>query len=203
MISVQKLLEIAERRRGYRYVTLVPAGYGEPGYDTGKPVVLGNWNNIDRYDPATRTRVDVDNTMERLAKIFKYLGWEVDWEDEYCSCSECGRAIRTKGDSYSWQMYGWADDGEFLCGDCIKEYPERYLEFLDGNPRVALTIHGIDLSQHGYRLYQDGFENGFYPGQTDDPKKIAKELRAGGIEHFIFVLDHVDQFDISFSVWVK
>lgn len=204
MISVGKLLEVVERRPGYSDVTLVPAGCAEPGYEN-KPMVLGNWNNVDRYDDERHERVDVDDTMSRLANVFERMGWEVEWEDEWAVCDNCGKAVRTQADSYHWQGYYWAnyDDGVLVCGDCVKDDPQEYIDWLDGKVKHAMTIPGIDLTQFGYRLYKDEYESGLHPHQTDDPVKIAKELRAKGINHWIFVIDGVGQFDIGFSVWVK
>ena len=46
------------------------------------------------------------------------------------------------------------------------------------------------------------FENGFHPGQNDDPKKIANKLEENGVSRYLFSVDDKGQFDIHFSVYV-
>ena len=72
---------------------------------------------------------------------------------------------------------------------------------MEGNCHRCVTLD-FDLAEHGYVLLEDGFENGFHPGQDADPKVIGNALENQGIGRFIFCLDSTGQFDISFSVWV-
>lgn len=192
---VQTLLDIAEKR-GY-FLELVN-GYAEPDYGD-KPVVLGDWN--DRRDREGKV---TDNTMPRLAVLFEKLGYEFEWEDEWVVCPECFRAARTRGDSYSWRQYYWMNpvNCELLCGDCIKNDPTEYLEYLNGNVKDCDTI-GIDLAKHGYRLYSGNHISGWNPGQDADPAEIAEQLAKEGITDIIFQLDIVAQFGLRFSVWQK
>lgn len=191
---LDSLMDIAEKMG---HDIQVAGGIAEPGYDD-KPVVLGNWN--ERYTG----NVITDNTMPRLAALFEKLGYTAEWSDEWEVCSCCGKVIRVRADSYSWKAYYWIDPVhcELLCGDCIKDDPAGYLEYLSGNPSACDTI-GLDLSKFGYELHAGNYENGWYPGQNDDPKDVAIKLRKEGIEDFVFVLDNTGQFDIGFSVWVK
>jgi len=164
-------------------------GYAEPGYtDTPKGILLANWNNVSK----------------RVQCILERAGYSLEWEDEWCTCSGCGKAVRTQADSYQWQQSFWMpeDSGELFCVECID--PEAYLDSLHDKPQSCVTIHSIDPADHGYTQLKDGFESGFHPGQNDDPKAIYKALRAKGEKRpLIFVLDSTGQFDIGFSVWAK
>lgn len=164
------------------------AGCSEPGYDD-KLVALANWNNISSH---------VFDALESR-------GISCEWEDEWITCDNCGKAFRTSPDSYGWEMYGHIFDGFALCGDCI-DAPE-YLESLENKPRTALSCalyRKIDPSNHGYTLLQDGYENGFHPGQTDDPKNIlAALLKTDPSGRYIFVITDQGQFDIDFAVYKK
>ncbi|MCK9571432.1 hypothetical protein M0R72_20960 [Candidatus Pacearchaeota archaeon] len=194
---VEKLLDYAERFG--HYIQLVD-GCCEPGYDD-KPVVLGNWNSETRWDG--EKHITVNNIMPRIAKLLEKLGYEIEWEDEWSVCEDCGKAIRAEPDSYSWQpSYATIGDCIIICHDCIKSNPVDYLEELSGNPEKCLTFD-IPLDEYGYVMYDCGYEVGWYQGQNANPKKIVKELRAKGITDFIFVMDDVNQFDCEFSVWVK
>lgn len=184
-------------------ITWAP-GYVEPGYDApDEGVFFGNWNEVDEYDRVRQERVVLPsgNLPKRLVKVLEKLGAEVAWSDEWQTCNECQRAVRSSPDSYSWKpsYVFFEESGDVICHECVD--PEDYLQDLEGDPNRCITLD-IDPTEYGYELYQDGFENGFHPGQTDDPKKIAEELRAKGIEKFVFKLDSVGQFDQRFSVYV-
>ncbi len=46
------------------------------------------------------------------------------------------------------------------------------------------------------------FENGWHPGQTDDPKKILAEYQAKFPDkEFLFQVPEVGQFDVMFTIW--
>ena len=67
----------------------------------------------------------------------------------------------------------------------------------------------IDPEDFGYvkanrddDAYNDSYECGWHPHQTDNPRIIADNLRNRGIERFLFRIDGVGQFDVAFSVYV-
>ena len=163
--------------------------YAEPGYtDTPNGILFANWNDVSC----------------RVQDILERAGFSIEWEDEWSTCSECGKAVRTSADSYGWQQSFWMpeDAGIILCTECID--PAEYLASLENKTRHCSTLRDIDPADHGYVQLQEGFENGFHPGQNDDPKVIYTELRANGeTRPLIFVLDSTGQFDIGFSVWAK
>lgn len=170
-----------------KYSIETTCGCAEPRYDD-KPVALANWNNI----------------PEKVYKALEFMGYSCEWEDEWISCSDCYKSVRSSPDSYGWQRYwAWVSDCEIQCGDCIKENPAEYLKTLENNPKVCDTLY-LDLEELGYELMEDDFENGFYPGQTDDPQKILdKYLEKYPEGKFIFRLDGTGQFDIEFSIYKK
>lgn len=164
-------------------------GCSEPGYDD-KPVILANWNNI---------------PQEEFDKL-ESMGFSCEWEDEWLTCGDCGKAFRCQPNSYGWEMYGIIGDGDCTCGDCIDM--QEYLESIENHPTKALTCSLLDahkpIEQYGYRLIQDDYENGWYPGQNDDPKKIlASLLQKNPTGKYIFTIDGQGQFDISFSVYER
>lgn len=179
-------------------------GYAEPGYSEPKRggVWFANWNDIASYDPKSNTYEVHDGTMGRLASALERYGASIEWEDEWSTCDQCGKAVRTSPDSYSWQPSYFMGDCEIICHECIAEDPEMYLEEFEGKGETAWTLD-IDPADHGYTLLEGGFENGMHPGQNDSPEEIADRLRARGITRFLFRLDSVGQFDARFSVYVK
>ncbi len=173
--------------------------YAEPGYENpdSQLIATGNWNSQGGHNGKP-----VDNTMPRIAAILEKLGAELEWEDEWCSCEGCRKLFRTSPSSYSWKCSYWDSNGCGLyCHECVKEGPKGYLEHLEGNAGAANTLD-LDLGEHEYREVDAEFENGLHGGQDDDPKVIAESLRKLGVKRFIFEIDSVGQFDLSFSVWV-
>lgn len=162
-------------------------GCVEPGYDD-KPVALANWNNI----------------PEKVYKALEFMGYSCEWGDEWGYCCDCYKAFRTSPDSYGWQQYyAWIGDCDVVCGDCIKNNPEEYLEMLENNPKKCDTLY-LDLESLGYELMEDDFENGLHPGQNDNPVEILEKYKSKYPNgKFIFRLDGTGQFDIEFSIYKK
>lgn len=166
------------------------SGCCEPGYDD-KPVILENWNNV----PG-----EIYDNLEEA-------GFLCEWDDEWLVCDGCYKAFRCSPDSYSWSMYGHIGDGEVLCGDCIAEDPEEYLEELENNPKKCVLqaiARKLKLEDHGYTPIEPEFDSGLHRGMDADPEKIlAGLLRDNPGEKFIFVQTDQSQFYISFQAYLK
>lgn len=102
--------------------------------------------------------------------------------DEYNTCGECGKVIRTQPDSYSWvPEYSYAD-GEIVCEKCVLGgHPSEYLERVMNNPRSPLTLD-IDPEEYGFVLVDEKFSNGLHPGMDDDPKALTVALANAGFD---------------------
>ena len=157
--------------------------YGEPGYSKPeKGILFANWNLFPR---------NVDELLK---------GYEIEWSDEWTQCYDCGLALRISPDSYCWQPSKFDTDDGTYCKDCIDM--EAYLESLEGNPRRALNDH-INPADYGYVKLEENFENGWHPGQNDNPCDIYERLMEQGRKRLLFNVDEVSQFYIVFSVWEK
>jgi len=158
-----------------------------------------DWNDIGGYHDNSYSE-RAKTLMKRLGDLLEKAGAEIDWSDEVTTCGDCGRLIKTEPDSYGWQPEFVVGDGDITCTDCLD--PAEYLRGLaDG--QGFNSIASIDPTDHGYvRLNEDSYETGFHPGQTDDPKKVAKELVAKGYRRFIFHKDEQSQFYCKWSVYV-
>src|SRR5262245_37954667 len=72
------------------------SGYAEPGYhDPDNGVLFANWNVFPRgFD-----------------RVLEQAGYAVEWSDEWSTCEDCGKAVRTSPNSYGWQRsYELIDD---------------------------------------------------------------------------------------------
>lgn len=180
-------------------------GYAEPGYD-GDVVATGDWNSVDRYDSRLQVRVDLlgGDLPERLCEAFERIGVEIEWSDEWSTCEDCGKLVRTSGDSYSWQpAYVIMNDCELFCHECAQGFAEEYLQSIEGEPDRCCALDDVDPEDYGYVKHNaESFETGWHPGQNDDPHKLAKELRSYGIERFLFKLDENSQFYSRWSVYI-
>lgn len=165
-------------------VTYAP-DYAEPGYHhPGKGIVFANWNTFPR---------GLDDILERA-------GYAVEWSDEWSTCDDCGRAVRTSGNSYGWQAsYQLVNDCEIVCNDCI-DWAER-LEAIEDDPTQAVP-RACDPAEHGYHRISE-HESGWHPGQTDDPRVILKALHTAGKKGIVFRVSDVGQFDVHFETWQR
>lgn len=208
MSRIQRVMKIV-RREAKKYgfhqlesMRLHTNGYAEPGY-SGEVIATGNWNNIDQWDNEKKCRVFLSDIPERVCNLLEKLGVEIEWSDEWSKCLDCGKLVRIHGDSYHWQPSFAKVNGELFCHECIEEDPESYLAELEGDESKCMTLD-IDLTEYGYKQYnEESYESGWHPGQTDNPKVIAQELRKRGIEKFIFTLDENSQFYSKYSVYTK
>jgi hypothetical protein len=174
-------------------ITDIADHYCEPGYslpEGKKGVAFGNWND----------------KGYRLANILDRMGYEVEWLDEWTTCTHCYGAFRTQPDCYSWQMHGafLELDCEMVCGDCLTANPDWLTEDVQNNPRKAITIHGFDhaLEAAGWHMIPgDAWRNGWY-GREDNPEEIVQS-HVPRRHDYVFVIDYVSQFELAFRLWIR
>jgi hypothetical protein len=165
--------------------------YGEPGYDQPKKMILfANWN----YFPS------------RIGDLLEKAGFSIEWSDEWAINWEGDmKAYRVSPDSYSWRSsIVWLDNGTMLAkGELDKDSSamDQYIEHLIDRPNHA-DVFDIDWTEHGFTNMNGTFENGWHPGQTDNPRKILAEYQEKYPDKkFLFQIPYVGQFDINFTIW--
>ena len=179
-----------EERRKLEDMQLFTPEYVEPGYTTDKEcIILGDYNPSDFENGGDFERAC--NLLEKVA--------ELEWDDEWTTCGDCGGLVRASGNSYDWTPhYVILNDCGLICLDCLDT--EDYLEDIKNDHNKA-CLPSIDPTEHGYTLHTGGLENGLHEHMTDDPEKIVGTLPEG--VDFVFKLDYTSQFNIGFSVYVK
>lgn len=191
-------------------VTDIGVGIAEPGYsDIAEAVwVTGNWNPKrwvrDGDDPLTKE----ESLPVRLGDALSNVGAELLWLDEWEPCRECYRAVRTQPDSYGWTAYFTITMDGLLCGDCA-----TMDEILDdgmgnsiiNNPKQCLPtfITPDHLEEDGWTKFNGTYENGWHPGQDDDPVALKEMANEAGWLDVVFRLQGVGQFDMAFEMWVR
>jgi len=168
-------------RRGIDFTTANE--YGEPGYTTDKPILMANWNSLNRKE------------CEAVERYF-----EIEWEDEWTTDDEC-RAFRTQADCYFWQPAYAILDGEIVGMDKIVADEDQLLTLIEENflGRTDTAMNSSIIKDEHLEpfavLVKDGLESGWY-GTNDKP-----ELAAAGMENFFFRISGTSQFNMTFQLW--
>lgn len=186
--------------RGIDFTTA--AEYAEPGYKTDKPVIVfANWNELGKVEGSRETDFTKARKHERALESLV----ECAWSDEWSTCDDCQRAVRTSGDSYGWtSFYRWQGDCAIVCLDCLAKDVPAYLETLEDDSNTAAPDDSrFNPADHGYTLHDETYETGFHPGQDANPAKILKALHAMGKEKIIFRIAGKGQFDVTWEAYYK
>jgi hypothetical protein len=156
-------------------------------------LLTANWNDLDQ------------DKYDQLEDILKRFDIELDWDDEWDRCYECGKGVRISPTHYGWRPEFVVDcEGYRVCKECFEKDPEEYIEFYKENTNAAFHSWAIPtLEKLGYKESDNTYETGFHPGQTDDPENIRHMLLSAGIYDFVFVVKSVGQFDVNWTVFIK
>jgi len=161
------------------------------------------------YDKVVSLAVEVLGLEEDASDtdVERELETTLVYTDEYTTCDDCGKIVRTAPDSYGWQPDFYVGDGFIACGECfdaITDYQEAYLEERINNPKNAVNgmLSDTQLENLGFEKLEGGYESGWHPGQTDDPTEIF-DIISDRYEEVLFTIDEVSQFYIRFGVWVR
>lgn len=182
--------------------------YKEPGYSDppkGKRIYFSDWNDDSHWIESEKKFSHSPNLRFLMGNLLGKMGHELEWSDEWATCTGCCGAVRTKADSYGWQPSYVMGDGELLCLECFnsnKGAQECLIEEMMNNPDRAINMEDPpDLSKWHWVKLNQRFENGWHPGQADNPHKILALLE----DEFdvVFVIDEVGQFDINFDCWIR
>ena len=163
--------------------------YSEPGYsmEGKKHILFGDWNQV------PKRAID---TLEATCHL--------EWDDEWTTCCDCGGAIRTSPDCYSWTQYYWLVDGcDIICGDCVQADVSEYMEYLVNN-HTTIDVFNIDWSTHGFKPYNGRYGNGLHPGIDVDPEQILADAIADNPEYeFIFTTRRFSQCYCTFNLVMR
>jgi len=197
-IKLERLIECCEKRthRDFSWAS----DYAEPGYHAPeKGIVFGNWNPSCGFSGKTKAEQTRD-PVSKLARVLEGNGFELEWEDQWITCCDCGKAVRTLGDCYGWTSYYRVVDECEVCLNCLDV--SEYLASIENDPKTACAPKH-DPEQHGYVKYNGDFETGFHSGQDDDPKKILARMQELGLSHVVFKIASCGQFDIRWQAYHK
>lgn len=199
-------------------ITYYP-GNVEPGYDD-TPVLAANWNTPGEYE----IKHGLAERRNRQAKIGKWLEWresnyddlQLQWSDEWTSCDNCGKAVRTSPNSYSWTRSFVELDGEIICRECWDSLIEDIITLYASNYHNGFENKALPpefsalLESAGFTCWQPNeneckrYETGFHAHQTDDPKAVFDEIMSDSHDWEIcFVILSTGQFDVDWTAYVR
>lgn len=174
--------------------------------------IVDDWEDVHGLYAAVRLAVPELNlpVAEKYTDLDFLTSLGMDWgfADSYEVCSQCSALISTQPSSYGWTPDFWVDtvNSAILCGNCIRADSEYYLDSLVNDPARANTILTTEeLEQNGFRRVNvEEYENGFHPGQNDNPRQIFETLQAEHPEaEVIFHINGNGQFDTRFSAYIR
>ena len=166
-------------------------------------IILDGWDDVHKLQKALKPEFEPNDEYD-TSVLDELFNDEWGFSDEYSKCDHCGKLIRTAPNSYSWVPDFFVDNenGEIICGDCVREDPRAYLETLYNNPEVANTILSTsDLEAQGFERIGETYENGWYD-RNDSPEEIlnkALEEHPNGV--FVFSITTQGQFATQFELW--
>lgn len=196
MAVFNRLIEYCDKHNLY---VDVYNGIAGPGYPD-QTMIAADWNP----DNMKRIGDFIENYFDDIS---------LEWSDEWTSCCECYKAIRTSPDCYSWQAYYILGDGYITCLDCVKENFDDYIEDYINDSNKAIPSELIQTAlDNGFKEVEDMelFESGFHDGQNDTPEKALDQVcKRVGTEWFyanqdyIFYIAETSQFYITFSLLTR
>ena len=199
-INASHLCELVESRTNLRRTFNFAQDYAERGYSSPENgIVFGNWNPVCGFDKTKE--IQKRDPVSKLARVLKAAGFELEWEDEWSTCCDCGKAVRTSPDSYSWTVgFRIVNECELVCLDCLD--PEAYLAECEDDCDKAFPPEWNPES-FGYTKHNGDFETGFHPGQNDSPAAILKLLHSQGKRGVVFRIKSSGQFDLTWEAYYK
>lgn len=163
--------------------------YAEPGYEAKRGIIFfADWNR-----------------NKRLQTVLERLGYDTEWSDEWTFCADCDRALRDMPTSYMWERYAIKMLGNTVCVDCAKTQMDDVFFLYENNPwqwSWQWLPSYFDLAEYGYVMVVGGLENGFHPGQTDNPISEYRKHRRQW-DSLIVQITGTSQFYVTFSLWGK
>ena len=200
------------------YIDWYP-GCAEPGYDDVQ-MLAADWN------PERFKFQDKGFKHSKTSKIAQWIetyfngDLALEWSDEWASCGDCYKAVRTSPDSYGWEPYYIMFHAELVCGDCMQENPADGIEAYMNSTSRAIPSWFIESAENeGFYCILDDpyykdqckrFETGFHPGQNDTPEKALEEIYEVVSEKwfhenmdYLFAITSRGQFDLHWTVLVR
>lgn len=193
--------------------------YGEPGYGNSRTetrliIMATYWCRCDKFVEEDGTYNDgstklhsIDRHYPNAFRRLEHIGVELEWYDEWIVTHDgYSKAWRTTADSYSWQpSYVITEDGEVIT---IDDDVEEWIAYAANNSSLAIpatVATGADLIGLGFEEFNGTFENGWHPGQDDNPADILVQIDDlyGPDVDVVFCITETSQFYLKFEAYYR
>lgn len=169
-------------------------------------IIVHSHEDVNKLEEVVKDVLELEDEQIYVDEVLEV---EVVFSDEYTTCSDCGKIIRTSPDSYHWQPDYYFGDGFIACNQCFndnEDYQEAYIEDKINDPKQAINglVTEEQIEELGFVKFnaEESYENGWYEGQTDNPEEIYDAL-SQKFEEVVFLISGVGQFDIHFDAFVR
>lgn len=192
--------------------------YGEPGYSSDGPVILGDYwcrcdKGPDQNDGKDHHLHGIEVHFPTTFEILEDHDAELEWYDEWIVIDN--KAYRDKPDSYSWQpswMWVGGEPSTLETTDI-----EDFVEEVNHDPGQAIHDRIVPVDEFekvGFEVVSDENWTGWYESSDADPQKVYEEFQADKEREFteagregwwvsetdvVFVITSTEQFQVS---WV-
>jgi hypothetical protein len=171
--------------------------------DDNTYIIVDSHSDIDKLHAVVKEVLDI---QEEKFYVDEVLEVEIVFSDEYTTCSDCHKIIRTSPNSYHWQPDFYMGDGFIVCNKCFNEqedYQEAYIEDKINDPKTAINglVSEEQLEQLGFERINEEYESGWYH-KEDNPEEIYDKL-SDKYEEIVFFINNVEQFRINFVTFVR
>jgi hypothetical protein len=202
---IEKVLQEYQEKRGdieYR-------SYGE---DDEKMLVVYDWDDLGEIDEMigkellalgeiTQEELDAEQNVHCREKFVDMVGLNFGFSDEYVVCDFCYKIVpRTINYSHNIVII---DEEDIMCGDCARENPETYIDYLLENPieRANSFLPDSVIAGFGFTKLDKEYANGWYD-RADSPEEAYNKLK----EHYneiIFSITSRNPFETEWVAWVR
>lgn len=154
---------------------------------------------IDLFNEVADTDFDSDWDIE------KEFGVTLVFSDEYTTCSDCSKLIRTSPDSYFWQPDFHIGDGFIACNECFNDNEDMQEDYLQERVNNYQSANQLLSDEQIEALdFKRISEHEYFMGErtTDTPERLYHALEEQYHE-ILFSIDSTGQFNTDYSVWVR
>jgi hypothetical protein len=177
-------------------------------YEGENFIIATSWNNLgklanelSKYVEFGEDNGDCESILEAVTEELTGSKYNWGFDDEYDTCCECGKIVRTSPTSYSWMPSYYRGEWGLICEECVRKNPEEYIDWLLNNSeRINTIFTEQELEEFGFKRFEDEKESGWYD-RNDSPIKDVKKVPEG--YDYIFHLTNIEQFRTNWVIMIR
>ena len=159
--------------------------------------IFDEWNEVKAIE--NLTGLSMDDILDDM--------WT--FSDSAVFCDHCQEVIYLN-DYHTVDYWVDYDNGEFICGDCIRDNEDFANEYIEAHINDHLTANTIlNLSDYGFKVCECeddvcNFWSGLYQGANDEPEQILKNaIDINPDNDYIFDITDINPFAVTYTLYHK